>query len=564
VVIVALQAAVISVPLWVSSPSVGQFMAAFFIGPLVAAVALLAWWLFASRLRWRDRLLGAGAFLAAGVAVFLLGDESVQLVLTAYALPLVTSAWVLWLLGTQFLAWPARRLGLLAVLLLGWGVWLLVRAGVDGAFSPEFHWRWTPTAEDRLLAQLHDRPAPAAAYDEVVTLQPGDWPGFRGPRRDGRLKDVRIGTDWATPHPPRKVWRHDVGPGWGSFAVVGHRLYTQEQRGDVELVVCYDADKGDELWAHADTVRFKEKVSGAGPRATPTFDDSKVYALGGGGVLNCLDAATGKVVWSKDITEVSGAKAPEWGFASSPLVWHGLVTVVAGSPEGKTLLAYDARSGKPAWQAGEGQHSYCSPQPATIGGVEQILVAGDAGLTAYDPTEGKVLWRHDCPSEQSLPRAVQPVLVGDADVLLGTGFGSERRLRVREAETAEVWASKALKAYYNDRVVHDGHVYGFDVNMFTCLGLDDGKARWRGGRYGNGQVLLLEEQGLLLILSEKGEVALVAADPARHRELGRFKAIEGKTWNHPVLAHGRLFVRNGEEAACYELPADSAAAAPGE
>jgi hypothetical protein len=179
-------------------------------------------------------------------------------------------------------------------------------------------------------------------------------------------------------------------------------------------------------------------------------------------------------------------------------------------------------------------------------------------MAALDPAKGHVLWRHDWRTD-NMPRCVQPAVVGDGDVLLGTGLTlGERRVRVvgggdSWTEPEMNWESNALRAYYNDRVVHKGHVYGFDVNMFTCVSLEDGKARWRGGRYGNGQVLLLADQDLLLVLSEKGEVVLVAADPAKHRELGRFKAIEGKTWNHPVVAHGKLFVRNGEVAACFKL-----------
>jgi outer membrane protein assembly factor BamB len=566
-VIVALQWAVIVVPGWVAPATMVQFWAAF-VGPVLAAVALLAWWLFASRLRWTDRLLGAGAFLGGGLAAYALCEPLMRDGLGLFVLPWITTAWVVWLLVTPFLRWPVRRGGLLAVFLIAWGCCPLLRLdGVYGDFAGQFGWRWGATAEDKFLAEHHDGSAPPATTGDVAALHPGDWPGFRGPRRDGRLTGVRIDTDWAG-HPPRQLWRHRVGPGWGSFAVVGRLVYTQEQRGEVEAVVCYDADTGEEVWVHADQDRFKEKVSGVGPRATPTFHDGKVYALGASGVLNCLDAATGKRQWQRDVKQETGAKVPEWGFASSPLVWHGLVTVFAGGPDNKGVAAYDAESGEPVWQSGDGRHSYSSPQPARLGDVDQILIASDAGLTALHATSGAVLWRHERPTEQGLPRCVQPALVGATDVLLGSGLSmGERRVAVRGggdawSDAAEVWTSKALKAYYNDRVVHKGHVYGFDANIFTCLSLDDGEERWRGGRYGNGQVLLLADQDLLLVLSEKGEVVLVAADPGGHRELARFRAIEGKTWNHPVVARGRLFVRNGAEAACYELPGEGDGADP--
>jgi outer membrane protein assembly factor BamB len=560
VVLVVLQAALIFVPGWVAPGTMTQFMGMFW-GPVVGVAAVAAWWLFASRLRWTDRLLVPLINTAAAGLALLWCHPSFSYGLLMYALPLVTSAWVLWLVVTPFLSWPARRIGLLLLLVAAWGASTLVRLdGVTGSFSAEFNWRWAPTAEDRFLAE-HGATSPGvAAADEVVTLQPGDWPGFRGPERDGVVRGVRIATDWAL-RPPRQVWRHRAGPGWGSFAVVGHRLYTQEQRGEAEAVACYDANTGEELWVHTDEVRFTETVSGAGPRATPTFQDGKLYALGAKGRLNCLDPATGRVHWSRDAAADTEAKVPPWGFSSSPLVRAGLVTVFTGGPDGKAMIAYDAANGEPAWKAGDGKHSYCSPQPARLGGVEQILIATDAGVTALHPTRGEVLWRHSWPTEpDGMPRVVQPTVTADGDVLIGTGMNQgERRVHVTHdgdswAADEVKWTKTALKAYFNDRVVHKGHIYGFDNNIFTCVSVEDGKARWRGGRYGNGEVLLLADQDLLLILSEKGEAVLVAADPVKHRELARFPAIEGKTWNHPVVAHGKLFVRNGEEAACYELP----------
>jgi outer membrane protein assembly factor BamB len=580
VVIIALMWPLIKVPGWVAAEPMMQFMALFW-GPILGAVAVAAWWLFASRLRWADRLLGLAVFAAAGVATLFLWhpqadrvDRSISfMVVIMAALPAVTTAWVGWLLLTPFLRWPVRRAGLLVVFLLAWGYFPLLRLdGIDGSFSSTFRWRWTPTAEDKLMAELvarKPRSAPAAAK---VALDPGDWPGFRGPDRDGRRTGVRIATDWQQ-SPPRELWRHRVGPGWGSFAVVGTRLYTQEQRGKDEVVVCYDADNGEELWAHQDAARFSEVVAGPGPRATPTFHEGKVYALGATGRLNCLDAATGKRLWSRDIVDDSGATVPQWGFAASPLVARGVVTVFAGGPDGKSVLGYHASSGDLAWSAGEGRLSYCSPHLARLGGVEQVLITTDAGLTAFDPARGEVLWRHSWPVKD-MARIVQPAVLSDTDVLIGTGMNEgTRRVRVSHPGDGwadkEVWTTKAIKPYYNDMVVYQGHLYGFDGPFFTCVSLEDGRGRWRARGYGNGQVLLLADQGLLLVLTEKtGEVALLEASPEGRKELGRFRALalkdEDKTWNHPVVAHGKLFVRNGEEAVCYQLAEDGSGGAAGE
>src|SRR5262245_13907916 len=307
VVLVVLYWLLLTVPGRVASGTMAPFMITYF-GSMIVPVAFAGWWLFASRIRWTERLLVLLACAVIGAGAFLLFHPTLRTVgvagLSLYVLPVVTTGWVVWLLITPFLSWPVRRAGLLVVLLLTWGYFTAVRfEGVDGSFAAKFQYRWMPTAEEKLLAdisagKLRGQASPGAAA--TPALESGDWPGFRGPDRDGRLPGVRIATDWDQ-HPPKQVWRHRVGPGWSSFAVVGNRLYTQEQRGEDEVVVCYDADTGAEVWAHADAARFTEPIAGAGPRATPTFHEGKVYALGGKGRLNCLDAATGSVKWSRDI-----------------------------------------------------------------------------------------------------------------------------------------------------------------------------------------------------------------------------------------------------------------------
>jgi outer membrane protein assembly factor BamB len=546
------------------------YLYAVFYGPMVGAGLVLLWWLFASRVPWRDRLLVPLAVLAGGAATLFtdpIGPEAGGFKVVLYALPVALTAGTLWLLVTRPLRWPGRRLGLLAALLLPFGYYALMRIdGVWGDMTPALSWRWSETSEDRSMAEIRRRPAPApvAAPAEPLALQPGDWPGFRGPERDGRLYGVRLATDWAR-HPPQLLWKQPVGPGWSSFAVVGHRLYTQEQRGEDEAVVCYDAGSGKELWVHLDPgVRFAEAAGGVGPRATPTFDAGRLYTLGARGKLDCLDAATGKLLWGREVTEDTGAKVPPWAFASSPLVVRGVVAVFAGGPDHKAVQAYDAATGAPQWAAGEGTHGYSSPQRVTIEGVEQILIASEQGLSGLDPADGKVLWNHAW--DEGIQRVVQPARVGASDFLLGTTFNKgTRRLHVSHGpggwQVEQVWHTQAISPYFNDLVIYDNHLYGFDSAFLVCVNLDTGKRTWRERGYGSGQVLLLDEQGVLLVLAETGEVALVAAQPSGRNELARIPALEGKTWNHPVVAHGRLFVRNDQGMACYRLETEEVGAA---
>lgn len=566
VILVALMVACVALPFTVEFENVEMMFGILFLGPAAATAGVALWWLFLSGLPWRDRLLGLLVVAIASGAAYGLSHESFRLALTIYGLAGLSLVWVGYLLLTTWLNWPVRRIGLaLTLFLAAAGCTLLRMDGTWGNFVLQINYRFAESAEDRYVkGRTAESDSPVAAAGPV-TLAAGDWPAFRGAARDGRLAGVSIPTDWDKSQ-PKLLWKQPIGPGWSSFTVVGSRVYTQEQRGPQEVVVCLDADTGKQLWSHADEARFTEAVAGAGPRATPTFHDGKVYALGATGKLNCLDAGTGKLVWVKDMAADSGAKPQAggwWGFCSSPLVANGLVVVVSSYTDGKAVVAYAADTGALAWSGGKGHHTYCSAQLSILGGVEQILVTTDHGLTAYDPKSGQELWDHEWVPMKDMARVVQPAVVSDTDVLLGNGFKQgTRRLKVSQASAGwsveEVWTTKAINPYYNDLVVHKGHLYGFDDAFFTCVSLDQGEKRWRARGYGNGQVLLLADQDLLLILSERGEVSLVKADPEKHTVVGKFKAIDGKTWNHPVVAHGKLFVRNGEEVACYQLAAAGA------
>jgi len=341
------------------------------------------------------------------------------------------------------------------------------------------------------------------------------------------------------------------------MTVIGNRLYTQEQRGDKEAVVCYDALTGSQIWTHEDVTRFEEAVSGVGPRSTPTFDSGRILTLGATGILNCLDAATGNVVWSRDIKQDSGAKAPLWGFSCSPLVVVQKVVVYAGGDSDKGLLAYRLESGELLWGAPAGQSSYSSAQFATLAGMPQFLMLHDSGLTSFDPADGKKLWETGLVIKGA-PRCGQPRLIGENKLAVGALDGpGVTLLEVTKAgdrwNVSRLWTSRDLKPEFPDFVVHKAHAYGFDVSIFCCLNLADGKRTWKEGRFGCGQVILLDDQALLLVISETGEAILLAADPQAQKELGRFQAVHGKTWNHPVLANGRLYVRNAEEMACYAI-----------
>jgi len=310
------------------------------------------------------------------------------------------------------------------------------------------------------------------------------------------------------------------------------------------------------VWRHRDAARFWESNAGAGPRGTPTLSNGRVYTFGATGIVNALDARDGAVVWSRNAATDTGAKIPGWGFASSPLVVNDDVIVAASG----RLAAYDLVTGDPRWFRQTGGGGYSSPHQVTIDGVAQILLMNGGGATSVAPADGALLWEHRWPGASI--SIVQPALIGDGDILIGavdfsaSGVGTRRIAVAHEPggwTVEERWTSTGLKPSFNDYIVHNGHAFGFDGSILASIDLKDGLRKWKGGRYGHGQLLLLPDQDLLLVLSEEGELALVRATPDQFTEVARFPAIEGKTWNHPVLVGDVLLVRNGEEMAAFRL-----------
>ena len=450
---------------------------------------------------------------------------------------------LLWLLFASRLAW-GRRLryfgGILVVIALGIGLFRI--KGMSGDFVPILEWRWR--AQDE---------AAVAEGGDATALNARDWPQFLGPERNNRLRGVHLERDW-NKHPPREVWRRPVGAAWSSFAIVGGRAVTQEQHGAEEQVVCYDLATGRKLWQHADSTRYESAVAGVGPRATPTIAGDRVFTMGATGILNCLDLASGTLIWSRDILADNRAKAHWWGISCSPLVLDTLVVVSAGGPDERSLVAYHRQTGALVWGGGTDRAGFSSPRLVTLAGREQILIFNSHSVVAHDPHSGGLLWRQ--PWDQ-VECVANPLPLPGNRVLVSTGYGIGARLyQVNAAPggglTSDiVWESPRLKAKFANMVSRDGFVYGLDDGVLVCLDPKDGKRRWKRGRYGHGQLILIDD--VLLIMSESGDVVLVEARPDRHVELARMTAFTGKTWNPPSLAAPYLLVRTDSEAACYEL-----------
>ncbi|MCP3964051.1 MAG: PQQ-binding-like beta-propeller repeat protein [bacterium] len=535
---------------------------------LFGVFALVVWWAFFSRAHLFERWGAVVLMIVALIATPNILHESIRAGAVGfqfyiYAIPVLNLAFVAWAVASRRLADGPRRAAMAATILLACGAWALVRSdGITGDGAAELAWRWSENYEEQLLARTGDESeklpsAPAAVESGAGRPAPDRvaraWPGFRGAARNGHVPGTRIETDWSA-SAPVELWRRKVGPGWSSFAVRGDLLYTQEQRGDDEVVACYDATTGEPVWRHRDAARFWQSESGAGPLATPTLADDRVYTLGATGILNALDAGDGSVVWSRDAASDTGAQVPHWGFTGSPLVTGDLVVVAVSG----TLVAYDLATGEPRWYGPDGGVSYSSPHLLTIAEVAQVLMPGGARIVSVAPADGVLLWDHPWPGSS----IVQPAQVADGDILIsrisvaGLAIGT-RRIKLARGPggwtTEERWTSNRLKPHSSDFVVHDGHAFGFDGRILACIDVEDGERKWKGGRYGSGQLVLLPDQDLLLVVSERGELALVSAAPDRFTEVARTEAIEGKSWSHPVLVGDLLLVRNAREMAAFRL-----------
>lgn len=449
--------------------------------------------------------------------------------------------------------------------------------GVDGYMKPTFVPRWTPRRGSALIANQGqpkadpengaNDPAPPAAAPaiDLTTETATDFPQFLGTGRNNRAPDLEVTADWSQ-HPPRELWRKNIGPGWAGFVVRNGFAVTIEQRGDQEWVTCYRLETGELLAHDAAPGRHFEPLGGLGPRSTPTIDGGLVYAQGAAGLVRCIDFASGKVVWQDDlmkrynITQATGEKEVSWGRTGSPLIAGDLMIVPAGGlgDNIKTLIAFDKATGRVVWEAGKEQIGYCSPVLATIGGVPQVLYVSEESLAGYDLNDGRTLWQFAWPGSSSADANVsQPMPLGGDRVLQTKGYGAGAVLLQiskdkEEFNATAVWESnRVLKTKFTNVTIIGDYVYGLSDGVLECVELETGKSKWKRGRYGHGQLMGLKNQ--LLVLGESGELTLVAADPAKFRELGQIQALEGKTWNSLCVSGNHLLLRNGEQAVCYEL-----------
>jgi outer membrane protein assembly factor BamB len=493
-----------------------------------------------------------------------------QVMLTILAVGVLFMMMLLWLLFLSRLRLKIRLVAFVVIALISLlSVAVFRIRGVSGDFLPLLEWRWSKRVGESLTANPG---ATSRTLDKASSVSPHDYPQFLGPNRNATVHSIKLARDWSA-RPPRLMWRQPIGAGWSAFAVVGNSAVTQEQNGEYEMVVCYDLKSGRVKWSHRDHDKYESTIAGDGPRATPTIVVDRVYTLGGTGILNCLELATGEQIWSQDILYDNNAEMSPWGMSCSPLVMDGLVIVSAGGPAGRSLVAYHTDTGERIWSGGDAPSGYSSPVLTTLAGVPQILIFNYGSVAAHDPGTGQILWQRPWPQTECVSQPVP--LLGDR-VFVSTGYGIGCKLfqiqrsgyrhpdgirTQRDLQVSLIWETRRLKAKLTNIVYRDGYIYGLDDGVLVCLDIVDGQRKWKRGRYGHGQVILIDppdetevQSRLLLVQAESGNIVLVEVNSNAPKELARFAALDSKTWNNPALAGPYLLVRNDREAACYELP----------
>lgn len=398
------------------------------------------------------------------------------------------------------------------------------------------------------------------------TVTSREWPQWLGPRRDGVSDEKDLLKVWPDTG-PNVLWRAKVGPGFSGVAIAAGRAITHYRNGSDEVVAAWDAVSGQELWKHRYPCEFREAGRfSAGPRSTPAADDQRVVTLGASGLLLGLDADTGQEVWRHDLNAEFKAPELQFGVATSPLLDAERVYVLVGGPGGDSMAAFDRTTGRLVWSVGKDPAGYSSPILITAGGVRQVVFFTGNSLVGVTPDEGKILWRF--PWETSFNvNAATPVAFrartadGVADYLfLSSSYN--RGCAVVKVEpdgtgackVKLVYENKAMQAHFSTPVRVGRWLYGCsdpDPGMLICLDVQNGEVRWRQRGYGKGS--LLAADGMLIVLGDRGKLALVEATPEAYREKSHTQPFKGRSWTVPSLAGGRLYVRNEEEAQCLEL-----------
>ena len=383
----------------------------------------------------------------------------------------------------------------------------------------------------------------AFGADFYSTAGAADWPNWRGPNHDG----VSSETGWVANWPkegPTVVWKASIGTGFSSIAVGNGRAYAMGNINDNDILYCFDAATGKEIWKKSYPCPLYAKNHEGGPSATPTIDGEAIYTFSNDGDIIRFKAESGEIVWHKNLNKEFGFKHPTWYFAGSPLVIDELVILNAGT-QGVALKKAD---GSIAWQSEKGVPGYATGVPFTINGQKCVAMMVSREIVCFNPTTGEVIWRYPWITEYNI-NAAEPIIVGDT-VFITSGYNHGCvLLKIDGNNVTELWQNKNMSNQINSSVLWEGYIYGFNGQVnggakLTCINFETGEAKWSQGGLGTGSLTVAD--GKLIILGERGKLVIAEASPDGFKELASAQILKGKCWTVPVLANGRIYARNAD------------------
>jgi outer membrane protein assembly factor BamB len=380
------------------------------------------------------------------------------------------------------------------------------------------------------------------------TIQ-NSWNQFRGPERDGVSKEVL-----ANPGTPELIWEKELGSGFSELVLTEDVLYTMisektDSLSGIAYVAAFDRNNGNEIWrTKVDSMYVDADGWGDGPRSTPIIDKDKIYSLTGHGKLSANSRKDGKLIWQIDFINDFGSKTPRWGYASSPIIVDDKLIMEVGGTESRTFMAFNKDDGSVIWNSGSGNASHDSPLKVTIDGQEQIIFANVSTLYSYN-SKGDTIWTYNMPFRYI---TAMPLLF-DKNKIFASGVRNPGFfiIEIENNKPTELLTGSSMKNDYNSCVYHDGYFYGYHVAALRCISAETGEVSWTKRGFGKGSLIMVDDK--LLVLSDKGRLAIVKATPDAYIELQSIQAIEGKSWTAPSFLDGKVYVRNLSEMAYYKL-----------
>lgn len=469
-----------------------------------------------------------------------------------------SALWAVFLLPASWAARIGTAMIFLSPFALAAAVVRDVEWSGDMEMSLKYHWDEPDSSQRRASV-----PAPSAEVSlPAVTVLPNDYAEYRGPNRDGRVSSggVDITAEGV------EVWRRDVGAGWAGIAAVGDVLVTMEQIGNAEAIVCYEATQGEEVWRVTYAASFDDAMGGLGPRSTPTIDRGLAFGFGAMGHLTCVDIASGKQVWQVDTFSKFNIGNVRWATSASPLVRGDYVYVNTGSSNDGGLTCFDRETGDVVWRASEeawnvpveSAAGYSSPMFATIAGIEQIVLLDGVALNGYAINDGRLLWSHPFSNDPKV-NVAQPLVFEDGHIFIAASYGVGCEMvqitKEQDWSVQSLWDDRRLmQCKFASPIMHDGFIYGLNEGILECVNAATGKREWKRGRFGHGQILLVDD--LILVMAEDGRFVVVHASPKRLNEVAERDVFVdvAKNWNPPSISRGRVFLRNHEEMVRIDFP----------